>query len=450
MKGNSFFPVLCLFAGSVESGWAAAPAAPVIPFSELWKRVSAHSPAQKASSLEAQSAQVAADRAARHWYPRVFTEGRAYSTNDPGTSFISVLNQRQITQNDFIPEALNNPPSAFFQKLTAGLDFPLFEGGSRVAMADAAEAGARAKQLAEKAMRNREYSAVSRLYGHLLAYLDQLEQLENLKQSIEGVLSSYRVGERENPVGYSGLLGLKNLKNRVDGNIVDSQARARSVREVLKQLAVELPEDWRPADQTVTAFADLYMKVPMNGPAARDSSNDSAQVRAMYLSAEAAENAVTAERARFIPRLGVFAQTDVMSGTRDISGSYTAGAYLQWELFSAPNFGAVKQAKLNARAAEAGADAARLRELNEVTESIAAATALEKNLDLLHESSRLLSEQTDTSRRLFRNGSINALQFVEVLSRRADLIASFAQARTQYLDVKSNWLVQTNFEPVVK
>jgi hypothetical protein len=41
---------------------------------------------------------------------------------------------------------------------------------------------------------------------------------------------------------------------------------------------------------------------------------------------------------------------------------------------------------------------------------------------LMDDSDKLLEEQAETAKNLFKNGSINALQLVEVLSRRVDLI----------------------------
>jgi hypothetical protein len=55
----------------------------------------------------------------------------------------------------------------------------------------------------------------------------------------------------------------------------------------------------------------------------------------------------------------------------------------------------------------------------------------------LDESADLLEEQTQTARGLFRSGSINALQLVEVLNRRADLLVNRAQAELQLAQMKA-------------
>jgi hypothetical protein len=63
--------------------------------------------------------------------------------------------------------------------------------------------------------------------------------------------------------------------------------------------------------------------------------------------------------------------------------------------------------------------------------------AIKSSLKLLDESEKFLEEQTKISHSLFKNGLINALQYVEVLSRRVDLIKSKSQAENQLIEVHS-------------
>ena len=72
--------------------------------------------------------------------------------------------------------------------------------------------------------------------------------------------------------------------------------------------------------------------------------------------------------------------------------------------------------------------------------------AIKANLDLMDDSSKLLEEQTETARNLFKNGSINALQLVEVLARRADLITNRAQAEMDLVQAHISLSVNSGFE----
>ena len=75
------------------------------------------------------------------------------------------------------------------------------------------------------------------------------------------------------------------------------------------------------------------------------------------------------------------------------------------------------------------------------------AGALGKNILLIEESAKLLEEQTAIARALFRNGSINALQFVEVLARRIDLLVSRADAEIGLAQAHATLLVNSSGVP---
>src|SRR3990172_3541810 len=65
-----------------------------VSFDAAWGLVKRNSPAVRAAAHERQASEIAYARAQRLWLPRVYTELRAYSTDDPANSFTSVLNQR--------------------------------------------------------------------------------------------------------------------------------------------------------------------------------------------------------------------------------------------------------------------------------------------------------------------------------------------------------------------
>jgi len=64
------------------------------------------------------------------------------------------------------------------------------------------------------------YTQVVSLYAGVLSANESLDSLEELKSKVSGVLSKYSLGSRSNPVGYSGLLGLKSILNRIEAIIM--------------------------------------------------------------------------------------------------------------------------------------------------------------------------------------------------------------------------------------
>ena len=56
-----------------------------------------------------------------------------------------------------------------------------------------------------------------------------------------------------------------------------------------------------------------------------------------------------------------------------------------------------------------------------------------------------MSEQTRVTETLFKNGSVNTLQLVEVLSRRADLIVSQTEAHLGLIKTSAEMILKTQF-----
>ena len=408
-------------------------------FADVWKSVREHAPEIKGANHELESAHIFETRASRHWYPRIFAEGRAFSTNDPALTFMSQLGQRQINVSDFVPQALNQPGSNFFEHGTVGIDFPIYEGGSKTAAAEASSLMTKAKALEAESTEVMQYVELANNYSTILSLQKQRQGLQALAQDVDATLSRYKIGTKSNPVGYSGLLGLKSLRNRVQGLLLENSSKISSSREQIRIVAEDLPENWIPRSESVIEFIKTNLS-----PGKID--EPPTQVRASRLAADALEKAKLAERAKFLPKVGVFGTEDLYAGDRGSTTSYTAGAYLQWDLFSAGNYGAVDQAAHTAAAAQARADGLGEHALIERVSARAEAVALEQNLSILEDSAKLLEEQTVVARNLFQNGSINALQFIEVLSRRVDLIVSRTDAERGLAHANAILVVQAGAE----
>lgn len=420
---------------------AAFAADAVVSFPELWSQVLTHSPTLKAAASELEAATTAAARGGRHWFPYLYLEGRAFKTNDPGVSLFSTLSQRQMVPTDFSPDRLNHPDEPVYEKFTLGANLPIFEGGARVAGHAAAERMRESKDLGAKASKVGVYSESARLYGSLLSEQKSASDLAALADVLDQVIGRYRIGAKDNPVGYSGLLGLKGVRNRVAGALLESRAKSNAAREALANMAVSLPPGWRTSDTSPAAFVEKYLAVtPL-----QSSTPKSFRTQAFERMAQGAEQSARAERAKFLPRIGFFAEGNLNHGDRDSATSYVGGAYLQWDLFVAPNFGAVHQAESLSAAAWAHAEEAVLHERTETQGSLEAAEALEKNLKILAGSSVLLDEQTQVAKRLFLSGAMNALQLAEVLNRRVDLIAALENAEAQYLGVRATLANNLNY-----
>lgn len=410
-----------------------------LSFGEIWNLVKQHSPALHAAEYELKAAKVGEDRAGNHWFPRIFVDARAFETNDPALSFMSVLEERQISVSDFVPSSLNQPQDSFFERETLGLDFPLFEGGAKVAMADSSSKAREGKEQEKNAVFTGQYAQLAGSYASLLVLSDEQENLTKLSDRVGEILKSYSIGSRANPVGYSGLLGLKTLGNRLLGLQTQALARQKTLKNQIQIQTQSLTGDWVPEPGRAKDFLERVLPAPSQ-------SIEPAFVQAAQAGADSIEKMEGAENAKLLPKVALFGEGYLNGGDRSSATGYVAGAYLQWDLLDIPNFGAGEQAADTAHAAQAQADSLKQKAQMDKEQAKESLEALKVNLGLMDDSSKLLEEQTDTAKNLFKNGSINALQLVEVLARRADLITSRAQAEMDLVQAHISLAVNSGFQ----
>ncbi len=407
-----------------------APAAERLAFQDIWGRIQEQSAAVQAAGKEADAAALAAKRAGRHWYPKLVLDTRAYSTNDPALTFFSLLGERRAGAADFASDQLNHPGSSFFEKGSLVLDLPLYEGGQKEALADSAGLAAAAKATARDATLQGELAQTARDYSLILSTRSEARGLSELAGRVDALLLRYELGSKSNPVGYAGALGLKSLRARIAGLLERNRAAEQGLSEALSVRAGMDPTAWEPEN---VPFAEVLNQAL---PDAAGGSPSSLYARALLEGSQAAERAGDAEGARFLPKAGVFVQGDLTNGGRATGTSYATGAYLQWQLFDAPSYGAREQAGLEAGALRLRAEQQAQADRISRTQAQGTLRALEANLKLLGESLDLSDEQIRTSETLFRNGSINALQLAEVLSRRVDLLLARSEAEGQMVEMR--------------
>ncbi|MCC5815057.1 MAG: TolC family protein [Leptospira sp.] len=440
-----------------------------VSFKDLSLSIQKHSFQIQALEKEAASAKTGKERTARHWHPRVYLEGRAFATNDPAVNFFSILGQREARQMDFstasnrnqignfldtnnqpytnlnsqnmnlfAPDNLNYPGTNVYQRGTVGVDLPLYEGGAKSSVAQSYEHVSRGKSLEKKAVILSEYSSTAGLYAQLIFLDEYKKKIANLKSQVQGILNRYQVGARTNPVGYSGLLGLKSVKNRLEGLETEANTREESIRDYLVTMAEDLEKDWVTELEPVPNFLNKHLPAPNeNQSGTLQATTISYQAQAMQEYAESAGRAAEAEKAKFLPRAGVFGESNLYSGSRNTATAYNVGFYVQMSLYNGEDIGSYEEARLKGEAAKEKALDQIRKESAKKKELLAMERALTKQLTLLENSTKLMEEQVTNSRRLFTNGSINAIQMSEILSRSADLLIEKANANREYILVRS-------------
>lgn len=410
-----------------------------LSFAEIWQKVNALSAAQEGARLKSEAIDEARVRAGRHWLPRLYVDARVYRSDDPGAAFVGLLEQRKVESRDFVPDTLNHPDAQTFARGALGIDLALYEGGMKQAQVDMCDHAAKAETLAGSQIKIELYSQAALAYGSIASIHSRKTQLQSLASELARLMKGYQLGQKTNPVGYSGLLGMRSLANRVAGLIDQLEAQEKSYFISLTEMGVRVP-NWSPQEAEVSKFTDRYFpESSWNATASYRSSAEAEGVRA-------SEEASKMELARNRPRLGAFAESFLFNGSRDTAGGLTAGLYLQWSLYDPANHGVYREAHLKAQAAERFHRATLQQENAERAALIENAKSLRSNLARLESSEKLLEEQTQVSLTLFRNGSIGALQFVEILNRRTDLIAQRSEAELAFLKTTIGIAAKTKFE----
>lgn len=389
-------------------------------FDRLWTAVQSRSPALRAEANDRSASELLQQRTRAHWAPRLLLNAGLVSTNDPTTTLFSTLGSRTLQASDLSPDLMNEPSREWFKRGSLVLDWAIFEGGARSSVARGSSLLAESQSLSASARKNEIYAELVRDYAKLGSLREEKKGMLELKEKLARLIDRYRVGSQDNPVGYSGLLGLRSLLNRLEGLLDKNAVETGTVVS-----ALQLRSGLEGVDAMAPAVKDPIRFVQEKLSRGADARTDGAlREKSMRLAADAQAEFAKAERARWLPRIGAFASGSLVSGPRDSGISTEYGAYLQWELLNATHWGAEREASLRAQASQE-----RASEISEnsriARESLKRALPmLEMNLKRIRDSMAITTEQVAVTERLFRSGSVNALQLTEVLSRRADVIES--------------------------
>lgn len=274
------------------------------------------------------------------------------------------------------------------------------------------------------------YSEVAKSYFTLKS-LDRYQlEINKVKSTIDSIIGKYQIGNKSNMLGYSGLLGLKSLKNRISAINDETSTKKKAYLNALEELNGEKIKWKSEVESNYLTEAERYLS-------SNSEYSASAKIKTMQENAEAAKAAIGAEKSRNLPRVGLFAESYAFNGERDTGKGFSTGLYLNWNLYSGTDYGASQEAIHNSHAAKFYAEAMSQKEKIEFDSLKEMEGTLSRTMVTLEESQKLLDEQTNVSNSLFKNGMINALQLTEVLSRRIDLLKNKNEVETNLIETKA-------------
>ena len=405
-------------------------------FEDVWKNIEEKSQNLKSHEAQIELTKLEKERANRHWLPNVKMGASIFNTNDPGGVFFNNLGQGAIAQADFNPDTLNNPDTEQFSYGQITVELPLYEGGMRAGASKLREQMYKATQTEYVYHKNTEYTQSLSDYVTIARINHTNSQLKDIKGQLKTLIEKYSLGSKKNPVGRSGLLGLKSVLKRIDVTEKGLSADKEHRLEILSyksQMTVEK------LYQIGNLRTYLIKHLKQN-----NSAEDSSLLKANKLKVKALSYTKEMEQARYLPRVALFASQNKYQGNRDDNSTQTIGVSVQWALFDPDNYG--RKAEASQRIV------AKLRALEEGARKEAAyKSSLKKSLSKLNDaledvdtSAKYLAEQVKLSFGLYKRGSMNALQLAEVLNRRIDLEVNKLNLEQKLIDVSTKQYLLSN------
>lgn len=407
-------------------------------FATIWKAVQGRSSAIQSDLHHVASKKVALSRISRHWLPTLFLDSKIYQTQEPGLSLFSKLSSQGLTGADLSPFAMNYPDLQVFESLSFNAELVLFAGGAKEAERLFFKKELESAQALALHNQTQVFSNTARLYGNLLISEPSIQELRQTRSLLQNTIERYQIGAKANPVGYSGLLSLKILHKRIEAILLQLQSSQTNSLRGLETLS-GLSLSSSPPQQSLSAWLqDLFRR--------SQTPKNSSLINATLQGAQALEELSAGEKAHYLPKIGLFGQSNYTFSPDSGGQSYTFGAYLQWSLFSPTHWEASREKQLSAASYFARAYELQTQQKIENDTLLNEVQTLHSQVDLLIQSSELMNEQLQISQRLFRSGAIQALQLSEAFHKKIELIEQKIQLEGNLLKARLSSLAYLSEE----
>jgi outer membrane protein TolC len=329
----AFLVTFAAASGAAQQPAASPPAKQQLGLEQAVALALEHNPALAATREESHAARARVGQARSAYFPRLDVSQGFTRGDNPIYVFGTLLTERQFTAANFALPLLNAPaPVDNFQTRLDG-EMLLFDSGGRHFRVRSAEHMASAADFAAAQARQDLILRVVRAYYGVIVAREDLKAAEEALRAAEANEARVRSMEKAGLVVSSDLLSAEVFRAQMQ----DRAIRARNALEVSRLvLARELgvaPETMgEPAGplhepQAVAGPVDDWVKTALA---------DRPALRAAELEQKAAAAGRNGARAKFGPRLGLFA--DFERDAETLGGpsgtNWLAGARLDWNLFA--------------------------------------------------------------------------------------------------------------------
>lgn len=320
-----------------------------ISLEEVLSKAMANNFTLREQTVNANIAQLDAEKSNAVFLPRVSASYTASRTNDPLNVFGTKLKQQIVKQSDFAPDLLNNPNDITNFNAAIKVEQPIFNLDG-IYMRSAA----RAKALASKYQleRSKEYLAfqVKQMYAQLQLFYAANKVLAKAKET---VVANANLVENMSKQGYTKpsdelevKVRLTDMENKILNNTINMQNLSDQLYYMMGEGSKEVLQ---PTVLTKTLPETTKLLAQSNLQENR------ADLLAYQEGIKARRQMVRANRSKFIPRLNAFGQYEI--NDREIfqgdADNYMIGMQLSWKLFNGnQNRKDIKKSKAELQGAE--------------------------------------------------------------------------------------------------
>lgn len=300
----------------------------VIPISksEVLNKVSQDNTSIKISEQEFIEARADYRQTNAIYLPNITASHTGIATTNPLMAFGSKLNQGILTQNDFNPALLNNPPQVESFATKFEIQQPLINLDG---MYQRKAAKSKMEAMALKTERTSEYLAfeVDKAYMQLqLAY----KGVDVLQQALNAANANKELADNSFKQGYLQRADVLNVEVRVTEVLNQLQTAKSNVQNASNYLSFLMNDDayvvYIPTDSLTISVSAMENKTI---------SENRSDIKAMQLATNAYEAMNKADKMSFLPRLNAFGSYELYDDKifQGDANGYLFGAQLSWDLF---------------------------------------------------------------------------------------------------------------------
>ena len=300
----------------------------VIPISksEVLNKVSEDNTSIKISEQEFIEARADYRQTNAVYLPNITASHTGIATTNPLMAFGSKLNQGILTQNDFNPALLNNPPQVESFATKFEIQQPLINLDG---MYQRKAAKSKMEAMALKTERTSDYLAfeVDKAYMQLqLAY----KGVDVLQQALNAANANKELADNSFKQGYLQRADVLNVEVRVTEVLNQLQTAKSNVQNASNYLSFLMNDDayvvYIPTDSLTISVSAMENKTI---------SENRSDIKAMQLATNAYEAMNKADKMAFLPRLNAFGSYELYDDKifQGDANGYLFGAQLSWDLF---------------------------------------------------------------------------------------------------------------------